>query len=60
MLGLKTRIPAYALMDKLRDNALMTAAAGDDVLRILPPLIIEDEHIDMALAAMRKVLEEWE
>jgi acetylornithine/N-succinyldiaminopimelate aminotransferase len=47
MLGLKMKSESRAFVAHLRDNhGLLTVAAGDNVLRILPPLIIEQSHID--------------
>ncbi|EGD57246.1 bifunctional N-succinyldiaminopimelate- aminotransferase/acetylornithine transaminase protein [Novosphingobium nitrogenifigens DSM 19370] len=47
MLGLKLRIEPRAFVAHLRDNhQLLTVAAGDTTLRILPPLVIDDSHID--------------
>ena len=39
-------------MASLRRHGLLTAPAGDNVVRLLPPLIIEQQHIDEALAAL--------
>lgn len=47
MLGLKLRFEPRAFVAHLRDNhQLLTVAAGDTTLRILPPLVIDDSHID--------------
>ncbi len=59
MLGLETHISAYSLMDTMRGNGLMSAAAGDKVVRLLPPLIITSEHIKEALMVIDKTLENW-
>ncbi|MFN5758265.1 MAG: aspartate aminotransferase family protein [Sphingomonadaceae bacterium] len=46
MLGLKLKVDSRAFVAHLRDNhGLLTVAAGDNVVRILPPLIIDDSHI---------------
>lgn len=48
MLGLKLKESAEsrAFVAHLRDNhGLLTVSAGENVVRILPPLIIEDSHI---------------
>lgn len=48
MLGLKMKdsADARAFVGHLRDNhGLLTVSAGQNVVRILPPLIIEDGHI---------------
>jgi len=47
MLGLKMKSDSRAFVAHLRDNhGLLTVAAGDNVVRILPPLNIEQDHID--------------
>jgi acetylornithine/N-succinyldiaminopimelate aminotransferase len=37
------------LFGKLRENGLLTVRAGDSVIRLLPPLIIDESHIGEAL-----------
>ena len=47
MLGLKMRSESRPFVVHLRDNhGLLTVAAGDNTLRILPPLIVGDAEID--------------
>lgn len=47
MLGLKLRVEPRAFMQHLRDNHhLLTVAAGDSTLRLLPPLVIGDAEMD--------------
>jgi len=45
MLGVKMKSDSRAFVAYLREQGLLTVAAGDNVMRILPPLIIEDAHI---------------
>jgi acetylornithine/N-succinyldiaminopimelate aminotransferase len=48
MLGIKLKEPAVSreFVAHLRDNhGLLTVAAGENVFRVLPPLIIGEEHI---------------
>ncbi|MFM7027244.1 MAG: aspartate aminotransferase family protein [Chakrabartia sp.] len=46
MLGLKLKSDSRAFVAHLRDNhGLLAVAAGDNVVRILPPLTIDDSHI---------------
>ena len=45
MLGVKMKTDSRAFVGYLRTRGILTVAAGDNVLRILPPLIIEDAHI---------------
>lgn len=52
MLGLKCRPPVAAVNAAFRDEHLLTVAAGDGVVRLLPPLIVGDEEI---LEAVRRI-----
>jgi acetylornithine/N-succinyldiaminopimelate aminotransferase len=50
MQGLKLKHPSRDFVAHLRDHhGLLTVAAGDNVVRLLPPLIIEDKHIAEAI-----------
>ncbi len=47
MLGLKLKTEPRGLVAHLRDNhQLLTVGAGDNTLRLVPPLVIDDSHID--------------
>ncbi|MBW8783568.1 MAG: aspartate aminotransferase family protein [Novosphingobium sp.] len=47
ILGAKMRIEPRGFVAHLRDNhQLLTVSAGDNTLRIVPPLVIDDSHID--------------
>jgi len=53
MLGLKLKSDSRAFVAHLRDHhALLTVAAGDNVVRILPPLNIEGHHISEFVAKL--------
>lgn len=45
-----------ALVGRLIEAGLLTVPAGDNVVRIMPPLIVGEAEIDEALAILRKVL----
>jgi acetylornithine/N-succinyldiaminopimelate aminotransferase len=45
MLGLKLKSDSRAFVNHARGHGILTAAAGDNVVRILPPLNIEEAHI---------------
>jgi acetylornithine/N-succinyldiaminopimelate aminotransferase len=45
MLGVRMKTDSRAFVTYLREHGLLTVAAGDNVMRVLPPLIIEEEHI---------------
>jgi acetylornithine/N-succinyldiaminopimelate aminotransferase len=45
LLGLKLKSDSRAFVNYLREHGLLTVAAGDNVVRILPPLVVEEAHI---------------
>jgi acetylornithine/N-succinyldiaminopimelate aminotransferase len=59
LLGLKLKTPAGDMVQLLRKHRLLTAAAGDNVVRLLPPLIVTEADLDAAVerieAACREV-----
>jgi acetylornithine/N-succinyldiaminopimelate aminotransferase len=59
MLGLKCAMPNTEMMAKLRDAGLLTVGAGDNVVRLLPPLIIDETHVEEALGILDKVCSAW-
>jgi acetylornithine/N-succinyldiaminopimelate aminotransferase len=52
MVGLKCVVPSSEFNDALRRHKLLAVLAGDNVVRLVPPLIIEDSHLDEAMAAI--------
>ncbi|MFS8180503.1 acetylornithine aminotransferase apoenzyme [Pseudovibrio denitrificans] len=47
MLGLKCKVPNTQLLVHMRNNGLLPVGAGDNVLRIMPPMTITAEEIDV-------------
>ncbi|MBA2635802.1 MAG: acetylornithine transaminase, partial [Sphingomonas sp.] len=45
MLGIKMKTDSRAFVNWLRGRGLLAVAAGDNVMRILPPLNIEESHV---------------
>ena len=45
LLGIKLKTDSRAFVNYLREHGLLTVAAGDNVVRVLPPLIVEEAHI---------------
>ena len=41
------------------DNKLLTIKAGDNVVRILPPLTVKKQEIDLAIKIINKVCEKF-
>ncbi len=49
MFGVKTRVPNGDFAAAARAEGLLTVLAGDNVVRLLPPLIIDESHIAEAI-----------
>lgn len=50
LMGLRMVPPASEMVDELRAEKMITVAAGDNVVRLLPPLIINEAEIAEAVA----------
>ena len=46
LVGLRAVVPAGELVNAIRAEKMLTVAAGDNVVRLLPPLIITEQEID--------------
>jgi len=55
LLGLKCAVPNTEVIARLRDAGMLTVGAGDNVVRLLPPLIIEPAHVEEALTILDRV-----
>ena len=55
MLGIRCAVDAGEAVAAMRRRRVLTVPAGDNVMRLLPPLIVEDDHIDEAVAALDAV-----
>jgi len=60
MLGVKMKTDSRAFVGHLREHGLLTVAAGDNVLRVLPPLIIEEEHITEFVERLSEAARQYE
>jgi acetylornithine/succinyldiaminopimelate/putrescine aminotransferase len=57
MLGVETRFDVLNIILKSMDRGILILDAGRNVLRFLPPLVIEKEHIDRVIATLDTVME---
>ena len=60
MLGVKMKTDSRAFVNYLRTKGLLTVAAGDNVMRIVPPLTIEEEHIREFVETLSAAAGEYE
>ncbi|MBH62579.1 MAG: acetylornithine transaminase [Alphaproteobacteria bacterium] len=49
LIGLKCVVPAGDVIDALREDGLLTVGAADNVVRFLPPIIIDESQVDSAV-----------
>ncbi len=52
MMGIKCRVPNSEFQAVALDNRLLTIAAGDNVIRLLPPLVVTDADITEAVGKL--------
>jgi acetylornithine/N-succinyldiaminopimelate aminotransferase len=60
MLGIKMKADSRAFVNHLRTKGLLTVSAGDNVMRVLPPLVIEEEHIREFVDTLSAAAAEYE
>ena len=45
LVGLRAVVSSSQLVDELRAEKMITVAAGDNVVRLLPPLIVSEDEV---------------
>jgi acetylornithine/N-succinyldiaminopimelate aminotransferase len=60
MLGVKMKTDSRAFVNYLRTKGLLTVSAGDNVMRVLPPLVIEESHIREFVDTLSAAAAEYE
>jgi acetylornithine/succinyldiaminopimelate/putrescine aminotransferase len=60
MLGVRMKTDSRAFVAYLRGQGLLTVAAGDNVMRVLPPLIVEDAHIAEFVEKLSEAARQYE
>lgn len=55
MIGIKCVGPNTEFVDHLREAGMLSVTAGDNMVRLLPPLIIEESHINQAIAILTTI-----
>lgn len=58
LLGIKPRIPNGELIARLRDNGLLVVGAGNNVVRLAPPLTIREAEVALATEILSRTLSE--
>ncbi|WP_431861603.1 aspartate aminotransferase family protein [Azospirillum sp.] len=58
LLGLKSVPTNTTVIERLRANGLLSVAAGDNVVRLLPPLVIGEAEVDEAIGILDRTARE--
>ena len=58
MQGLVCTLPVGQVAAKALEKGLIVISAGSDVIRMVPPLVIEKEHVDELVTKLSEVLDE--
>jgi acetylornithine/N-succinyldiaminopimelate aminotransferase len=59
MMGLKTKVPNTDFVAAALDQQLLTIGAGDNVVRLLPPLIVSDEDLTEAVGKLERTCQSF-
>ncbi|GAB1717219.1 MAG: acetylornithine aminotransferase apoenzyme [Nitrobacter sp.] len=54
LIGLKAVVPSGDLVGALREEKLLTVGAGDNVVRLLPPLIVSEAEIEESVRRLER------
>ena len=57
MIGVELSYPAAGVVDALLADGIIANATNENVLRLLPPMIYEREHVDVLIEALGRVLQ---
>ena len=60
MVGLQCVVTNGEVVDRLRSNGLLSVPAGDNTVRLLPPMIITEAEIGVAVEALERAASELE
>jgi acetylornithine/N-succinyldiaminopimelate aminotransferase len=59
LIGLKISVDQTKFIKNLMDNRLLTIRAAENVVRILPPLNVKKNEIDLAISILKKVCKNY-
>lgn len=59
LFGMACQPPVGELIDAMRERGVLVHRAGENVLRLLPPLIVERSHVDTMIDALSDVAQQY-
>ncbi len=54
--GIKVKEPAGEIINRALEKGLLIISAKDNVIRLVPPLVIEEKHVDEMMGILREIL----
>ena len=60
LIGVECKNSNSDLVEKLEEKGVLTVVAGNSVIRFIPPLTVEQHHIEEAINQLREVCTELE
>jgi acetylornithine/N-succinyldiaminopimelate aminotransferase len=60
MLGLKLKVSNTEFVNRLRGHGMLAVGAGDNVVRLLPPLIVDETHVREAMTHLSETAQDFE
>ncbi|TAH65333.1 MAG: aspartate aminotransferase family protein [Anaerolineaceae bacterium] len=60
MQGLEFSVPVNDIIAKALENGLILISAGTHVIRFVPPLILEEKHVDAMIEILTRCLDKFE
>jgi acetylornithine/N-succinyldiaminopimelate aminotransferase len=58
LIGLRCEVPNAEVIEAARAHGLLLAPAGDNVARLLPPLIVGEREVEEAIGILETVCKE--
>lgn len=58
MIGIETDLDLAQLVNKARHHGLIILTAGQNVIRLLPPLTISSQEINRAVSILKEIFNE--
>ena len=60
MLGLKMKVPNTEFVHRLRAHHMLAVGAGANVIRLLPPLVVDESHVREAVKILSDTAAEFD
>ncbi|MDR7072899.1 acetylornithine transaminase [Fictibacillus barbaricus] len=59
LIGIECETPVVSYVEWLEEHGLLTVPAGENVIRLLPPLTVSEEELQMAAEILKQMFEQF-